>query len=400
MIDFSKRIKNGSKVKKIDPVEIYNTLDRSSVTGPLRPVQFNVLTKWHKEYRNKKDLIIKLHTGAGKTLVGLLIALSYINNGEGPVVYVCPNIYLMQQVCLDAQKFGIPFCIISKDNEIPNDFLNGKRVLITYVQKVFNGLSIFGTGNQSAQVGCIILDDSHACIDSMNGSCTIQILYDTPAYQQILELVEQDLRDQGVGTFHDIINKHSNELMPIPYWCWQDRIDEITKIISKYTDDNHIKFAWPLLRDQLVDCKAYFSSHKIEITPACLPIQQYGIFNNAAHRILMSATTQEDTFFIKGLRLSVDAVRHPLVDENYTWSGEKMILIPDSICENVDTDDLLKYVLTSEHNFGIAVLTPSFEKSKKYETMGGILANNNSSGKNMFQTLGEYFNDHKNKTII
>ena len=59
MIDFSKRIKNGTKVKKIDPVEIYNTLDRSSVTGPLRPVQFNVLTKWHKEYRNKKDLIIK-----------------------------------------------------------------------------------------------------------------------------------------------------------------------------------------------------------------------------------------------------------------------------------------------------------------------------------------------------
>ena len=118
----------------------YNTLDRSSVTGPLRPIQFNILTKWHKEYRNQKDLIIKLHTGAGKTLVGLLIALSYINNGEGPVVYVCPNIYLMQQVCRDAQKFGVPFCTINKDNEIPNDFLNGKRVLITYVQKVFNGL--------------------------------------------------------------------------------------------------------------------------------------------------------------------------------------------------------------------------------------------------------------------
>ena len=91
--------------------------DFSSVTGPLRPIQFNILTKWHKECRNKKDLIIKLHTGAGKTLVGLLIALSYINNGEGPVVYVCPNIYLMQQACLNAQKFGIPFCIINKDNQ-------------------------------------------------------------------------------------------------------------------------------------------------------------------------------------------------------------------------------------------------------------------------------------------
>lgn len=400
MIDFSKRIKNGSSITKINPVEIYNTLDRSSVTGPLRSVQSSVLTKWHKEYRNQKDLIIKLHTGAGKTLVGLLIALSYINNGEGPVVYVCPNIYLMQQVCLDAQKFGIPFCIINKDNEIPNDFLNGKRILITYVQKVFNGLSIFGTGNQSVHVGCIILDDSHACIDSMNGSCTIQILFDTPAYQQILELFEQDIRDQGVGTFHDIVDKRSNELMPIPYWCWQDRIDEITKIISMYTDDDYIKFAWPLLKDQLVDCKAYLSSNKIEITPACLPIQQYGIFNNAAHRILMSATTQEDTFFIKGLRLSVDAVRNPLVDEKYTWSGEKMILIPDSICENVDTDDLLEYLLKTDHDFGIGVLTPSFEKAKKYEKMGGILGNNNASGKNMFQTLQEYLYDHKNKTII
>lgn len=400
MIDFSKRIKNGIKIKKIDPIEIYNTLDRSSVTGPLRPVQFNVLTKWNKEYRDKKDLIIKLHTGAGKTLVGLLIAMSYINNNEGPVVYVCPNIYLMQQVCQDAQKFGIPFCIINKDNEIPNDFLNGKRVLITYVQKVFNGLSIFGTGNQSMHVGCIILDDSHACIDSMNGSCTIQILSDNPAYQKILDLVEQDLRDQGVGTFHDILNKRSNGLIPIPYWCWQDKINEITKIISEQTDDNHIKFAWPLLKDQLVDCRAFFSSNKIEIAPACLPIQQYGIFNNAAHRILMSATTQEDTFFIKGLRLSVDAVRNPLVDEKYTWSGEKMILIPDSICENVDTDDLLNYVLTTTHDFGIAVLTPSFEKSKKYEKMGGILANSNSSGKTMFQILRDYLIDHKNKTII
>lgn len=400
MIDFSKRIKNGTKVIKIDPVEIYNTLDRSSVTGPLRPIQFNILTKWHKEYRNQKDLIIKLHTGAGKTLVGLLIALSYINNGEGPVVYVCPNIYLMQQVCRDAQKFGVPFCTINKDNEIPNDFLNGKRVLITYVQKVFNGLSIFGTGNQSIQVGCIILDDSHTCIDSMIGSCTIQILYDSPAYQQILELFEPDLRDQGAGTFQDILNNRSNALMPIPYWCWQDRIGEITKIISKYTDDNHIKFAWPLLKDQLVDCKAYLSSNKIEIAPACLPIQQYSIFHNATHRILMSATTQEDTFFIKGLRLSVDAVQHPLVDKNYTWSGEKMILIPDSICENVDTDDLLKYVITAKHDFGIAVLTPSFEKSKKYEKMGGVLANIGSSGKSTFQALQEYLSDHKNRTII
>ena len=98
MIDFSKRIKSNNSERKTNPIEIYNTLDRTSVAGPLRPVQSDVLSKWFNENRNKKDLIVKLHTGAGKTLIGLLMALSYVNSGEGPVIYVCPNIYLMHQV--------------------------------------------------------------------------------------------------------------------------------------------------------------------------------------------------------------------------------------------------------------------------------------------------------------
>ena len=130
MIDFSKRIKTGVQTAKIDPIEIYNTLDRASATGPLRPVQANVLTNWHNNYRDNKDLILKLHTGAGKTLIGLLMAMSYLNSNSGPAIYVCPNIYLMQQACADAIKFGIPFCVIKADNELPNEFLQGKSVLV------------------------------------------------------------------------------------------------------------------------------------------------------------------------------------------------------------------------------------------------------------------------------
>lgn len=400
MIDFSKKVKIPSKAKKIDPIEIYNSLDRVSATGSLRPVQSNVLSKWHQEFRDKKDLVIKLHTGAGKTLIGLLMAMSYINDGISPVIYICPNIYLMQQVCAEAQKFGVPFCIINKDNDIPNEFLQGKSILITYVQKVFNGLSIFGTGNRSMQVGCIILDDSHACIDSMAGSCTIQILTDSPAYSQILGLVENDLREQGNGSLQDLIKKRPNVMMPIPYWCWQSKIDEITDIISQHTDDKHIKFAWPMIKDQLIDCRAFFSSSKIEISPSCMPIQQYGIFNCAKHRILMSATTQEDTFFIKGLGLSIEAVNNPLSDENYRWSGEKMILIPDAICESVSGDDLLNNIISASHDFGIVVLTPSFEKAKKYEDLGVTLLNNPNSSKTMYQNLQNYVADHKNKAIV
>ena len=131
MIDFSKRLNSTAKSKKVNPIEIYNSLDRASMTGPLRPAQTRILEKWFSEKKDNKDLIVKLHTGAGKTLIGLLMALSYINAGKGPAIYVCPNVYLMQQACAEATKFGIPFCIVSpQSNEIPNDFIQGKSILM------------------------------------------------------------------------------------------------------------------------------------------------------------------------------------------------------------------------------------------------------------------------------
>ena len=400
MIDFSKRIKNGTQVKKINPIEIYNSLDRASVTGPLRPVQANVLQEWFSESRAKRDLIIKLHTGAGKTLVGLLIAMSYINSNEGPSIYICPNIYLMQQACADAQKFGVPFCIVNKSNEIPDDFIQGKSVLITYVQKVFNGLSIFGTGNRSINAGCIILDDSHACIESMLGSCTIQLLHENQAYGKLLTLFHEELEDQGKGTLQDLLNNRSNALMPIPYWAWQSKMSEVTRIIAEQVEDNHVKFAWPIIRDQLDDCIAFISNNKIEIRPLCMPIEQYGIFNNAHHRILMSATTQEDTFFIKGLGLSIEAVASPLVDRNYRWAGEKMILIPAAICEHANADDLIDRVIAPPHDFGIAVLTPSFDKARRYTARGAKLINNPEAPNTMYQLLKKHIEAPKNQTIV
>ena len=400
MIDFSKRIKNGVHAKKTHPIDIYNSLDRASVTGPLRPAQANVLQKWFDELRDRKDLIIKLHTGAGKTLVGLLIAMSYLNSNEGPAIYVCPNIYLAQQVCSDAQKFGVPFCVVNRNNEIPVEFLQGKSLLVTHVQKVFNGLSIFGTGNRSTQVGCIILDDSHACIDSMLGSCTIQILRETDAYSKLLNLFQGDLEEQGKGTLQDLLNNRTGSLMPIPYWAWQSKIDEVTRIIASNTDDNHVKFAWPIIKDQLEDCKAFISNNKIEISPLCMPIQEYGIFNNAKHRILMSATTQEDTFFIKGLGLSTEAVSSPLTDERYLWSGEKMILIPDAICENVNGDELIDTIISSPHEYGIAILTPSFDKARRYVSLGAKLVNDPEASGSMYQTLRDHLGHYQNQTIV
>ncbi|MFV8356383.1 hypothetical protein ACNQGB_09415 [Flavobacterium sp. XS1P32] len=70
MINFKKRLEGSKPDLKVNPIELYDTLDRASDKGPLRPSQYAILEDWHKNYREDKDSIIKLHTGQGKTLIG------------------------------------------------------------------------------------------------------------------------------------------------------------------------------------------------------------------------------------------------------------------------------------------------------------------------------------------
>jgi hypothetical protein len=150
-IDFAKQLKEKKKVLSKNPIEIYEDLDRSASVGPLRPVQTNILTEWYKNRKDNSELIIKLPTGAGKTLIGLLILKSKLNAGLGPCLYVCPNNYLANQARLEAERFGIDICIF-KDRTVPREFIEGKAILITTAHKFFNGMTVFGVDARYTEI--------------------------------------------------------------------------------------------------------------------------------------------------------------------------------------------------------------------------------------------------------
>jgi replicative superfamily II helicase len=376
MVDFRKKLKKGDIDKKTNPVEVYDTLDRRSITGPLRPAQKYILEKWFNGYTTNKDLIIKLHTGEGKTLIGLLILQSKLNIESKPCLFVCPNKYLVEQVSLEAKKFGIPYCVIPPDNQLPNDFLEGKKILITHVQKVFNGKSIFGVGNTSVEVGTIILDDSHACIDSIRNSFSIKLSKDHALYSELKSLFEEELKSQGEGSYLDIGTGSYDTLMTIPYWSWIDKKSKIIELISDHREETEILFAWPILKDCIEHCQAIITGSEIEISPYHVPIRSFGSFYKAGQRILMSATTQDDSFFIKGLGFSIDSVKQPLVFLDQKWSGEKMILLPSLIDEDIDRELVItKFAPPFERTYGIVAIVSSFKKAELYERQGSVVAN-------------------------
>ena len=201
MIDFHKKLREGIKIQKLNPIDIYSSLDRKTDAGPLRPAQERILRAWFDGRAKDRNLIVKLHTGEGKTLIGLLILQSLLNKNGEPSLYLCPNEFLVQQTCNEAQKFGIKICTFeaSKKSEIPTDFLNGKKILITTVQKLFNGKTIFGIDANYIHVGNIVLDDSHACIDSIKSSFSIRIsrINDGDLYDDIENLFHNDLKGQA-----------------------------------------------------------------------------------------------------------------------------------------------------------------------------------------------------------
>lgn len=380
-IDFKKKLASRTIEPKTDPIELYGTLDRKSVAGPLRPAQEAVLSEWFTKRRKDKDLIIKLHTGEGKTLVGLLLLQSLLNSKEGPCLYICPNKYLVKQVCSEADKFGIPCCTFYENEGIPNDFLSGAKILITHVQKVFNGRSVFGTDNSYKRTGAVLLDDSHACIDTIKKAFTISIsrTANDDVYSNILTLFTDDMIEQGEGSWLDIQSGDYKTFMTVPYWSWDNKKTEVLKILSAAQNDSQIFYVWPLIRDQIANYCCYISGTKIEISPYNVNIRIFGSFSHAAHRILMSATTQDDSFFVKGLDFSPEAVKTPLRNINQKWSGEKMLIIPSLVDDSFDHDLIVaEFCKIQTSKFGMIALVPSTKNCKQYQNQGAIITTTES----------------------
>ncbi len=299
MVDFSKRL--GKRLPKLitDPVALYDTLDRASDKGELRKAQEAVMKRWYENYINEKDVILKMHTGQGKTLVGLLMLQSKLNADQGPALFLCANRFLVKQTCNQAKQFGLSVCIT--DGDLPSDFIEGKSILVTTVQKLFNGLTRFGLGNKAKEVGAIVIDDAHACVDSIRKAFIMRLDNKDSAYTGIRDLFANELEKQGVGTFADIQNKKYDAMLPVPYWAWQQRISEVARILSRRLDANAVKFAWPLLRDMLDRCQCVVSGEALEIAPYLPPLHLFKSYNDASCRVFMSATVADDSFLVKSI---------------------------------------------------------------------------------------------------
>ncbi len=139
-LDFDK-LNAGATAKQIDPRKIFTTLKRDARFKRPLDEQAGVLDAWYVR-RKAKDLALKMGTGGGKAVVGLLCLQSALNENVKPAVYITPDNFLVNQVLQEAKALGIS----ATEDEKDPDFLAGRAFLVANVWKLFNARSVFGVG--------------------------------------------------------------------------------------------------------------------------------------------------------------------------------------------------------------------------------------------------------------
>ena len=373
MIDFKKIIDESKRTNIINPREIFMSLPNKKYDYP-RDVQTEVWQQW-MDKRDEKDVIIKMNTGSGKTIVGLIILMSCVREEKKPALYIVPNNYLVKQVKKEAESMGIPV------TEDVNDggFITGEKILITNIYKLVNGKTVFGkrrNGN-NFKIGSVLIDDVHACINDIESQYTIEINNTDKNYEKIYKIFEDEMKKQYPNRVTDIENKIPGVNILIPYWAWQNKSNEIYKILSDDNDNIEISMKLPLFRDYFNLCNCVVSCDKIEISPKSININEIDGFKKAQRRIYMSATIVEIDSLIS--KCGITNYPQNVIKPKYADDmGERFILLPQMINKEITDEEIKSKLKEYSKQYNVVVLVPSDIRKKYWEDVADLSVDKNN----------------------
>lgn len=323
----------GRREPLLRPREIYAAL--ANRPWPyLRHEQGEVLEEWFDKHRDRRDVVIKQNTGGGKTAVGLLIAQSTLNEGIGVAVYLAPDRYLAAQVRAEAHKMGL-----AVTDSVDLAFRRGRTILVTTFQKLVNGRSVFGVVGDSRDkldTGIVIVDDAHAALATTEAQFRLTIPAGHPAYEPLTDLFASDLKAQSPKGWADIQASDYTATVPVPFWSWTSRQDDVMALLHPHADTDDFKFTWPLIAGVLELCSTTVSSRDIQISPPCPPISMIPAFANARRRVYLTATLADDSVLVTDLDADPKDVQQPVTPGSAADLGDRMILAPLALNAHLD----------------------------------------------------------------
>ena len=302
----------------------------------LRQEQGEVLERWFAR-RNDRDVVIKQNTGGGKTVAGLLIAQSTLNEGIGKAVYLAPDTYLAAYVRSQAADLGV--ATVTEPDDL--DFRSQQAILVTTFHRLINGKSVFGVagdGRTPIDLGIVVVDDAHAALATTEGQFRLTVPCGHEAYGGLLHLFGDDLRGQSPNTWEDIRSGSYSAVQRIPFWSWADKQKQVMALLHPHRADEEFRFVWPLIAEVLPLCAATVTSRGVEIRPTCPPIKMIPAFANARRRVYLTATLADDSILVTDLDADPSLLAKPVTPGSAADLGDRLILAPIALNRNLDDE--------------------------------------------------------------
>ena len=373
---FDNLFENFDEPKNYNLINLFNTLDTRATHTSLRKSQEDALEVLSKNY-HEKDTILKLSTGSGKTTIGLLYLIGFMQLNNKPGVYLCPTIQLVEQVIEEANKLGIKaFQFKKSESELPVDCYSGKRVIVCTYDKFFNAKSVFQKTSTGITPEAIVLDDAHSGLELIRKQFTL-IIKDE-AKDLIIDILDASCRNYHSTKWLDVKSKDPLTLFEVPYWIWQDNIDQITEVLNNFKNDKNFIFVWPHIVNMIKYCRCVIKDDTIEIIPDIINIEKIKQYKNANHRLFMSATLADDNILVRDLDIQPCALKRIISPNNDKGIGERMILTPSLIDQSLTREIMIDFISQLSEKYKVVVLTPSTNQAKEWVNKGAELLNSDN----------------------
>lgn len=347
-----------SSKRPIDPLEIFNKL---TLRGPIENIwepQAGALKKWHKN-RHVQDSVVQMNTGGGKTLVGLLIAQSLVNEKRGRVLYVCPNNQLVEQTLNRAKEISFSPAIRYKGDWFDrDDFESGNIFCITNYATLFNGKSIF----KDQEIDAIVLDDAHVAENIIRGQFTLKIPRDHEAFGNILHLFRAHfVNSSQAERFDDVSEGHFTSVLFVPMFVVWEHANELRRMLLDLGVEDHdrMTFPWQHLKGHLNHCCIVADGGTLEITPAVLPLSQLRYFQADVRRVYLTATLPSQTSFARTFGVAKPTIIQP---SGKSGDAQRLFVFVPGKDDEQQRDEAKSIVYDRK----CCVISPSLKKGREW----------------------------------
>lgn len=373
--DFNSLSRPSSAKRPTNPIEIFRGSPALVETpNDLWQGQSKALELWHAD-RTSRDVLISLHTGAGKSLVGLLIAQSLVNEGVEKVLYVCATNDLVNQTSREvATKLGFRHSTRMGGRFSNESYSTGEGFCLTNYQALFNSRTVFARDNRP---GAIIFDDAHVAEKIIRDCFTLRIdrAQCGDIFNRLTKLVAPHFEAVNRAEyFRRVLSGDSSYRVTLVPPGAVTSLTQDNTLLSLLKEAEAIAsdIAFPLghLADHLSRCTILLSKDAFEICPAFLPSRRLSYLSDPEiRRIYLSATLTSEVDFCRAFGRRPSKKIEP---ESDAGMGERLIILTErsklkngAISKVTDVD--IAQELSSANK--LLISTPSYPAATKYRSI-------------------------------